>query len=78
MLTIVIPVYNEEECLTSLYNRLLKVAELLPCDIEFLFVNDGSTDDSLLIIHRLQQKDSRISIVDLLTSSMRTPKLIRE
>ena len=65
MLTIVIPVYNEEECLTSLYNRLLKVAELLPCDIEFLFVNDGSTDDSLLIIHRLQQKDSRISIVDL-------------
>ena len=26
MLTIVIPVYNEEECLTSLYNRLLKVA----------------------------------------------------
>lgn len=65
MLTIVIPVYNEEECLTSLYNRLLKVAELLPCKIEFLFVNDGSTDNSLSIIHRLQQKDSRISIVDL-------------
>ncbi len=65
LLTILIPVYNEENCIPFLYRHLLEVAEILPCEIEFLFVNDGSTDSSLSTIRHLQQKDSRISIVDL-------------
>lgn len=65
LLTILVPVYNEEKCISSLYRRLLEVAEILPCGIEFLFVNDGSTDGSLSIIRHLRQKDSRVSIVDL-------------
>lgn len=65
LLTVLIPVYNEKNCIPSLYKHLLEVAEILPCEIEFLFVNDGSTDSSLSTIRHLQQKDSRISIVDL-------------
>lgn len=34
-------------------------------DFEFIIVNDGSTDSSLEIIHRFQEKDSRITILDL-------------
>lgn len=64
-LTILIPVYNEEECLHLLYQRLQKVAQSLPCEVEFLFVNDGSTDNSLRIIASLQKEDSHVSYIDL-------------
>ena len=53
-LTILIPVYNEQECLEMLYQRLVNVADKLEgVETEFLFVNDGSRDDSLQIIKRL-------------------------
>jgi glycosyltransferase involved in cell wall biosynthesis len=60
-----IPVYNEEECVDELYNQLKKVSENLSCICEFLFINDGSVDKTLQMIKQIQQKDSRISIVDL-------------
>lgn len=53
-LSIVIPIYNESEIITELHQRLIKTTELLyketglsAGDIEYLFINDGSTDDSL-------------------------------
>lgn len=64
-LTIMIPIYNEEECVESLYHRLDDVASLLSCECEFMFVNDGSTDQTLQILRDLQLTDYRVSIVDL-------------
>lgn len=40
LLTVLIPVYNEENCIPSLYKHLLEVAEILPCEIEFLLFNE--------------------------------------
>ena len=60
-----IPVYNEEECVDELYNQLKKVSENLSCICEFLFINAGSVDKTLQMIKQIQQKDSRVSIVDL-------------
>ena len=65
LLSILIPVYNESECIELLYERLCKVSEKLPVSVEFLFVNDGSSDDSLAIIQNLQRKDARTAYVDL-------------
>lgn len=65
LLTVLVPVYNEEECLHSLYDRLQKMMVRLPCEVELLFVNDGSTDRSLELVRFLQQRDTRISCVDL-------------
>lgn len=65
LLTIMIPVFNEAECIAGLYNKIHDVAVTLSCDSELLFINDGSTDDTLQIIKNLQLEDSRISIVDL-------------
>lgn len=65
LLTILIPVYNEEECILFLYQRLQNMEAKIFCNIELLFVNDGSNDNTLSIIKTLQKKDSRISIVDL-------------
>ena len=65
LLSILIPVYNESECILSLYNRLAKATKELPCEVEFLFVNDGSSDNSLSVIRELHDKDSRIACLDL-------------
>ena len=65
LLTIMIPVFNEEECINELYNQLDSVSNSLSCVCEFLFINDGSTDQTLELIKQIQCVDSRISIVDL-------------
>lgn len=65
LLTVMIPVFNEEECVNELYNQLDKVSKSLACTCEFLFINDGSTDQTLELIKQVQQNDARISIVDL-------------
>jgi len=64
-LSVLVPVYNEEECVELLYERLSNVLNQLNCDSEILFVNDGSSDSSLRIIADLQKKDPRIAFVDL-------------
>lgn len=65
LLTIMIPVFNEEECVNELYNQLKKVSEDLHCNCEFLFINDGSIDQTLQLLKKIQHNDARVSIVDL-------------
>lgn len=61
-----IPAYNEEEVLDTLYERLSTVlSSIYNYDFEMLFINDGSKDNTLPIIKRLREKDQRISIIDL-------------
>jgi polyisoprenyl-phosphate glycosyltransferase len=65
-LTILIPAYNEEEVLHQLYDRLNSVLSSIPhYEFEILFVNDGSTDQTLSIIKQLRKGDQRISYIDL-------------
>ena len=65
LLSILVPCYNESECLPLFYEELCKVAATLPCPSEIVFVNDGSTDDTLECIRAMQQHDARIACVDL-------------
>ncbi|MGJ3249943.1 MAG: glycosyltransferase family 2 protein [Elainellaceae cyanobacterium] len=58
--SLVIPVYNEEDSLHELYRRLCDVINRLEGIAEFIFVNDGSGDRSLLIIRELRHHDSRV------------------
>lgn len=65
-LTIVIPFFNEEMVLEQLYNRLERLTK--QCSkyrFDFLFVNDGSQDQSVPIVLKLKEKDSRIALLDL-------------
>lgn len=63
-ITILIPAYNEEEVLEHLYARLGKLAEEnKKYEFEFLFVNDGSRDNTLEIIQNYAELDDRISYV---------------
>lgn len=64
--TILIPAYNEESVLPMLFKRLQALAnKQTDYDFEFLFVNDGSRDDTLRLIQQAARVDSRISYVNL-------------
>jgi glycosyltransferase involved in cell wall biosynthesis len=63
-LTLIIPVYNESELLLNFVNFIKSILNIDKLHINFLFINDGSTDDSLAILLKMKQFDSRISIVD--------------
>lgn len=66
LISLLIPAYNEEEVLEPLFERLEKLAENCSnYNFEFLFVNDGSKDQTLEIIKKYAKKDSRISYINL-------------
>ena len=65
-ITLLIPAYNEEEVLNSLFDRLDGLANSIKnYKFEFLFVNDGSRDNTLEIIKSQAKKDSRVSYINL-------------
>jgi glycosyltransferase involved in cell wall biosynthesis len=65
LISIVMPVFNEDKGLNNFYNRLKNVVNKLPYDFELIFVNDGSIDNSLEVIISLRENDKRIKIMDL-------------
>ena len=66
LITILVPAYNEEQVLDMLYERVIAVIEKNSnYNFEILFINDGSKDNTLNIIKKLRQKDSRICFVNL-------------
>lgn len=60
MISIVIPLFNEEESIMPLYERLISVFK---DNVEFIFVDDGSTDKSLEILENIAKNDNRIKII---------------
>lgn len=64
--SILIPAYNEELVLDKLFTRLANLAnDTKEYNFEFLFVNDGSKDQTLNIIKDYADKDSRVSYINL-------------
>ena len=62
--SIVIPVYNEDESIPSLYSEVKNALEFFPSH-EIIFINDGSYDNSLEEITKLVEKDSSVLAIDL-------------
>jgi len=65
-ISVLIPAYNEEAVLDTLYDRLSTLAgNNQAYDFEFLFVNDGSRDKTLKMIRDYAEADERVSYVNL-------------
>ncbi len=64
-LSIVVPVYNDEEVLDELVRRLIPVAKSLSEAYEVIFIDDGSKDQSWKILLKLQKSNSNIKIIKL-------------
>ncbi len=63
-LSLVIPVYNERENLSILFDAVHRTIDPLQLDWELIFVDDGSTDGSLSVLKELAEKDpSHVQIV---------------
>lgn len=64
-ISVVVPVYNEGENIPSLYERLRSVMDNLRLTFELIFVNDGSTDDSIGQLRQLSESDQSVRYLDL-------------
>ena len=66
LISILVPCYNEEAVLHEFYRRTAAVIDGISAyDFQFMFVNDGSKDGTLSIMHELREKDDRVSYVNL-------------
>ena len=59
--SVIIPVYNKAQYLERIITQLSNQSF---ANLQLVFVNDGSTDDSLNIINRMKNTDCRIEIID--------------
>ena len=71
-LSVVIPVYNEEENLPHLWPELRAVLEPLGLTFEVVFVDDGSRDRSAEVIRDFRESDPRVRLVRLKTNAGET------
>jgi len=71
-LSVVIPVYNEEENLPLLWPELRRVLEPLGLQFEVLFVDDGSRDRSAEIVRGFRDADPRVRLIRLKVNSGET------
>jgi glycosyltransferase involved in cell wall biosynthesis len=65
LISIVVPVYNEEQAIPAFLSQIRSTVEKIDCRFELLFVNDGSTDDTLTGLLSAAHEDSRIKILNL-------------
>lgn len=65
MLSIVVPIHNEEHSILPLYDRLTAVLEQVKRPYEILFVDDASTDRSFELLANLVETDARLKVIRL-------------
>jgi glycosyltransferase involved in cell wall biosynthesis len=64
-ISVVIPLYNEEENVRELHDRLKAVLDTMGADYEVLFIDDGSTDSTLQLLQDIQKEDSQVVVLSL-------------
>lgn len=64
-ISVIVPCYNEEEAIPFFYRKIAMVTEdMSDYDFEIIFVNDGSYDSTLDVIHKLAGEDTRVKYLD--------------
>ena len=65
LISVVVPVYHNAASLRDVVERFQKVADQEPEDFEFIFVDDGSRDESFQVMTELTEHDSRVRAIKL-------------
>ncbi|MDP6707558.1 MAG: glycosyltransferase family 2 protein [Alphaproteobacteria bacterium] len=65
LLSVIVPAYDEAEVLPAFHDRLTATLDAIDVDCEVIYVNDGSTDETLAVVEHLRDSDPRIGIVNL-------------
>jgi len=61
----VVPAFNEQEVLPEFHKRISEVLDSITAKAEIVYVNDGSTDNTLDVMEHLRSEDPRVAILDL-------------
>ncbi len=64
-ISIIVPMYYEEEVVHECYNRLTNVMNSIFYNYELIFVNDGSRDETLPKLQRIAEKDKHTKVISL-------------
>jgi glycosyltransferase involved in cell wall biosynthesis len=64
LISVVIPIYNESDSLPVIYEQLQTEAAKLPELFEYIFVDDGSSDDSRQVLATFEAKDTHVHVIE--------------
>ena len=62
-ISVIVPCYNEEEAIPLFYKEIKKVIENIKAKFEIIFINDGSSDNTLEILRNLAKKDKIVRYI---------------
>lgn len=62
-ISVIIPCYNEEKIIYNTYKELIRELQKLDGPYEIIFCNDGSTDNTLHILKKIQKEDDKVNII---------------
>ncbi len=65
LISIVVPAFNEEAVLPHFHQKISEVLSEQPFNFEIVYINDGSSDNTLSIIKELRQADRQVTLIDL-------------
>jgi glycosyltransferase involved in cell wall biosynthesis len=74
-LSVVVPLYNEEDSVTPLYQAIATVLDALSCEAEMIFVDDGSRDRTFAVAEELAAGDKRLRVVKFRSNYGQTPAM---
>jgi glycosyltransferase involved in cell wall biosynthesis len=75
-LSIIVPLYNEEESIIPLYTAIQGTVESLGLEYEILFVDDGSRDKTFATASRLAEQDPQLRVIKLRRNYGQTPAMV--
>lgn len=75
-ISIIVPVFNEEDNLLELHKRLTTTLTNIGKPYEIFFVDDGSSDNSLKILQKIQEKDSQVTVIKLARNFGQHPAIV--
>lgn len=64
LISIIVPCYNEQETVEHFYDEIIKVTDHIDYDFEFIYVNDGSKDQTVALVKALRERDERVCLID--------------
>ena len=73
--SVIVPLYNEQESIRPLYAAIVQAMGELGCTFEMVFVDDGSRDDTVAIATQIARIDSRLRIVKFRRNYGQTPAM---
>jgi glycosyltransferase involved in cell wall biosynthesis len=64
-LSVVVPVHNESAVLPEFHDEVSEVMNATECAYEIIYIDDGSTDDSIDILNSIRSNDDRVAVIEL-------------